>query len=127
MAHSTLHFSLGMVIGSAAAAPRLMRALAGREKLSDAFRFWFGASYAAGLFAAFPGVLRRFGVPDAVCDGWWMNVFILYPLLNELKPGGMTMGPLVMGALMGCQYIALVAALAWCLRRQKSAAGEDID
>lgn len=122
MAHSSLHFAFGMTLGSLISAPRFVRALRNREALSGHFRYWFIASYAAGTFAIIPGVLRRLGASNALCDGWWMNLFLFYPTINALKAGGQTMGPLLMGAILGLQYLSLVLALAWRLRldqRQK--------
>lgn len=119
MAHSSLHFAFGMSLGSLVTVPPLLCAWARREPLSAKFRNWFLASYAAGSFAVIPGVMRRLGVSDAVCDGWWMNIFLLYPAINHIKDGGMTMGPLLMGGILGVQYLALIIALAVQLRRQQ--------
>jgi len=118
MAHSTLHFSVGMVAGSVFTLPPLLRSWNGGARLSPLFSRWFAAAYALGIYAVIPGILRRLGVPDAVCDGWWMNVFLLYPWINQVKPGAITMGPMVLGACLGSQYVLLVAALAWRMRRQ---------
>jgi hypothetical protein len=117
MAHSTLHFSAGWILGSIFTAPSLARAWAGRQHLSLRFRNWFLVSYAMGIYAVMPGILRRLGVPDAVCDGWWMNIFVLYPLINDIKRGAVTSGPLMLGACLGFQYVLLVAAVWRCRRR----------
>ncbi len=122
MAHSSLHFSVGWVVGSLCSLPLSRRMLRKGRRLSAAFRVWFVVSYAVGIYAAFPGILRRLGVQDAVCDGWWMNVFLLYPFLNEVKPGAVTMGPIVMGACLGLQYAALVAAV-WYVKRSRQHGG----
>jgi hypothetical protein len=45
-----------------------------------------------------------------------MNIFVIYPILNDIKPGGITLGPLLLGACLGTQYLLLVAAL-WHTRR----------
>ena len=105
-----------MALGSLLSAPRLLRALRRQEPLAEHFRYWFIASYAAGAFAIIPGLLRRLGASNALCDGWWMNIFLFYPAINHLKAGGMTMGPLLMGAILGLQYLSLVLVLAWRLR-----------
>jgi len=117
MAHSTLHFSLGWLVGTAASAPAFCRAWMANYRLSPFFRRWFLRSYLIGIYAVIPGILRRMGVPDAICDGWWMNVFVLYPLVNRWKHGAVTLGPLVLGACLGAQYVILVAAV-WRARRR---------
>jgi len=124
MAHSTLHFSLGWMAGTAFAAPALLRAWISGRRLSPHFRRWFLASYLSGIYAVTPGILRRIGVPDGICDGWWMNVFVLYPLVNAWKSGAVTMGPLVLGACLGIQYVALVAAVRRALRGIRPACPE---
>lgn len=111
MAHSTLHFATGMLVASAAALPRLVRAWRGGLALADRFAAWFILSFGLGIFAVTPALLRRLGVSPGFCDGWWMNVFLFYPLMNKAKPGAETMGPMVLGACFACQYFALLAAL----------------
>lgn len=118
MAHSTLHFTMGWMVGSALSAPAVRHAWKTGSTLSPAFRRWFALSYLVGIYAVVPGVLRRLGVADAICDGWWMNVFVLYPLVNGWKSGAVTMGPLVLGACLGAQYIILVAAV-WRARHSR--------
>ena len=119
MAHSALHFSAGMALGTVAALPPLVRRAArGEITLSRSFTVWFAASYACGAWAIVPALLRRLGVPEGVCDSAWMNVFFLHPWLNRVKPGGATMGPLVLAAFLGAQYLCLLAALAWVTLRK---------
>ena len=119
MAHSTLHFSFGMVIGSLFALPAYFGAWLKERRPSIFFKQWILWSYAAGTYAVIPGILRRCGVDDAICDAAWMNVFLLYPWMNAVKPGAETMGPLVLGALLGGQYLVLLFALAGALRRRR--------
>ena len=116
MAHSTLHFSLGWMAGTLVSIPSWFRMRRTGEALSRWFKKWFFWSFALGLFATAPGIFRWFGAPDAFCDGWWMNIFVIYPILNDIKPGGITLGPLLLGACLGAQYLLLVAAL-WHTRR----------
>ncbi|MDA0578132.1 MAG: hypothetical protein O3B24_08535 [Verrucomicrobia bacterium] len=113
MAHSTLHFAAGLAIGSAAALPPLLCAWHRGQQLAPAFARWFAIGYATGTFAVVPAILRNLGVPDAICDGPWMNVFLLYPWMNAVKPGAVTMGPLVLATILGAQYALLIAALVW--------------
>ncbi|MFC1452492.1 hypothetical protein ACFLSJ_04010 [Verrucomicrobiota bacterium] len=119
MAHSTLHFSVGMIAGSAVAFHVLARAWRAGRGLARAFAAWLLVSYALGVFAVVPGLLRRLGVPDSICDGWWMNVFLFYPLINRVKPGAMTSGPIALAACFGAQYVILLAALRKLMRAKR--------
>ncbi len=117
MAHSTLHFSLGWILGSLVFFVSSLRIwLNGRA--SDWFKKWFIWSFAFGVFAVVPGIFLSLRLPNGFCAGWWMNVFVLHPLLDELKPGGITMGPLLLGACLGGQYMLIVVAL-WYAKRKK--------
>jgi len=111
MAHSALHFAIGMAAGSACAAAPLLRAWRSGLPVARPYFRWFAASLAGGAFAVTPSLLRRIGLPEAVCESAWMNVFLLHPLINRLKPGGITMGPLLMGAAFAAQYAVLLLAL----------------
>lgn len=108
MAHSTVHFSVGMITGIACGAPLLLRAWRECQRVAQRATQWLLLAWALGIFAEFPGILRRLRVPDQICDGPWMNIFLLYPLINEAKPGGQTMGPILMAMLFGCQYALLL-------------------
>lgn len=123
MAHSAMHFSLGMIVASAFSLPPLVRAWQRGRLLSGAFLRWFVLSGAMGAYAVLPGVLRRCGVPDRVCDGWWMNVFLFYPWLNRVKPGAMTSGPLLLGLCLALYYGVLVAAIVTQRRRNNGHPG----
>ena len=112
MAHSALHFSLGMLIGSAVSLPPLFRAWFAGRKLARSFAVWILLSAALGILALAPGLLRRIGVPDAACDGWWMNLFVFYPALNKLLHGGTIYGVAAILACFTLQYALLLAALA---------------
>lgn len=111
MAHSTLHVAAGMAVATVVTLPPVLAAWRRGRPLSPPFARWFLACYAAGTYAVVPGILRRLGVPDAVCDAPIMNIFLFYPWINIIKPGGITMGPLVLGAFLGFQYLLLIAAL----------------
>ena len=110
MAHSTLHFSLGWILGSLAFFVSSLQIWL-NGCMSDWFKKWFAWSLAFGIFSVIPGVFILFGMPKSFCTGWWMNIFVLHPLLDELKPGGITLGPLLLGACLGGQYMLIVAAL----------------
>ena len=109
MAHATLHFSMGLALGMGIGMPSLVRAWIQRRRLSLPYARWFLLAFGLGVVATAPALLRRLGLPD---DAWWANIFLAYGLLNRIKPGGQTMGPLVLAALFACQYGVLLAAIA---------------
>ena len=89
MAHTALHFSLGMVIGSSVMLPAVVKAWRGGERVARVTARWLVASYALGIYAVVPSLLGWVGLPAACCGGWWMNAFLLHPLLNRWFTGGM--------------------------------------
>ena len=111
MAHSAMHFAIGLAVGTAAFLPSLVKAARRNGKRAPAFARWIGISWALALFAVVPNLLRGFGVPDAICSGWWMNVFLFHPLADRLKSGGMLIGELGIALLLTLQYVLLLAAL----------------
>jgi hypothetical protein len=111
MAHSTIHFAAGVALGSAIALPSLIRSWRANDKLAPSFRYWLFLSYGLGVFAVIPGLLRRAGVPDGFCDGWWMNIFLFYPVINAVKSGGMITGGLAIALGFVAQYALMLAAL----------------
>lgn len=111
MAHSALHFSLGMAVATAATAPPLRRAWRAGERVAGKLRTWLVACYACGLYAIIPSLLGRVGVPERICRSGWMNVFLLHPALTRLKPGGTVIGPAVLLACIVMQYACLLAAV----------------
>jgi hypothetical protein len=118
MAHAAVHFAAGLAFGMAAGAPRLAshwRRSGG--PLAPTVSRWLAGSWAAGLYALLPGVLDLAGLPGAFCDGWWMNVFVLHPLLNRLFPGGYVIGAGALGVLLAAQYGVVLAALVRARRR----------
>lgn len=124
MAHATLHFTVGMAAGTVIAAPYLISSVWRGRALAGPFRFWLLASYAGGIYAVVPALLRRLGMSEAICSGWSMNIFLFHPWITQVKPGGETMGPLLLGAMLAFQYWTLILALAW--RKRKAAPPPDL-
>jgi len=120
MAHSALHFSLGMVIGSAATLPRVAKAWIANRTLAGDLRRWLLVSYALGLYAIVPSLLGWCGLPAAFCRGWWMNVFLLHPLLTRLKAGGMIPAGCAICFCFVVPYCLLLAALRRAAHREVS-------
>ena len=89
MAHTALHFSIGMAVGSAATLHGVAKAWLARGKVAGPIGKWLVISYGLGVVAVIPSLLRWVGVPETITGGWWMNVFLLHPFLTRLKAGGM--------------------------------------
>ena len=122
MMHSTLHFGLGMLAATAWRGPALRRTWRAGRPVAGALGRWLAACYALGLFGIVPNLLRRAGVPHAVCEGWYMNVFLLSPAWNRLLHGGNIYGPAVLTALIGLQYGILLLAIRRATRGLAAAA-----
>lgn len=118
MAHSVLHFSIGLAVGTAAALPPLVRAWRRQQNLAPFFARWLATAYGLGFLAIVPGLLRRLGLPGVCCDGWWMNVFLFHPLLNAMVPREDM--PLAVGALAACFTLHYGLVLLALRRRQRS-------
>jgi len=111
MAHSAMHFVIGLAAGTAVLLPSVVKAARRNDRLAPAFAKWIAISWALGLLAIVPSLLRGLGVPAAVCSGWWMNLFLFHPLADRLKPGGMLVGELGVALLLTLQYVLLLLAL----------------
>ena len=111
MTHATIHFAVGFFLGTAVALPGLLRNLRAGKKLASHFAIWLGLSYGVGILAVTPGMLRNMGIPDAICDGWWMNVFVGYPVIHRFDLGGPPSGILAILICFGTQYGSLLLAL----------------
>lgn len=111
MAHTALHFSIGLAAGMALQAPALRRVWKQGRQLAPAVARWLLVSWAAGLWAIVPSLLRYAGLPESFCSGWWMNLFLLHPLINQFGPHGTLIGGALLVALCSFQYTLVVAAI----------------
>jgi hypothetical protein len=111
MAHSALHFALGALTGAAAATRPLAAAWRGGRPLARPCRLWLAASYGLALWAVVPPLLKHLGVPEALCEAWWMNIFLLHPALTRLKAGGAIAGTIVLLTVGTAQYTLLLMAV----------------
>lgn len=111
MAHSALHFSLGMAIGAAATLRPILRSWRGDEKLAPLLRKSFVLSCGLGVFAIIPSLFRSVGLPAAFCEGWWMNLFLLHPVVDRIKTGDTIMGTAGVIFCFTFHYLLLLAAL----------------
>ena len=111
MAHTALHFSLGVVIASAVMLPAVGKAWRGGTAVARVIARWLVAAYTLGIYAVIPSLLGWIGLPAACCGGWWMNAFLLHPLLNRWVTGGMIAAGAAIVVCFGAPYLVLLAAV----------------
>jgi len=111
MAHAALHFSAGMVAGMVLLAPRLKQAWQTRSQLYAAVKWWILAAWGLGFVAIVPSMLKFAGLPAPFCSGWWMNLFLLHPLLNYFLPQNLIVTSFIFGGLITFQYSVILAAI----------------
>lgn len=111
MAHSLLHFTLGLWAAMLVLLPRLP-AWERTGPRARAYGRWLAGAYALALWAIIPNLLRRTGLPESFCSGPWMNLFMLHPIVDQLHPGGMLIGEAVFLAAVALQYLLLLRAIA---------------
>ena len=99
-----------MLVGTAGAAVWAIRA-PGRP-CSRLLAQWIFLSYGLGVYAVVPSLLRKAGIPEAICHHPMMNVFLLHPAIDAWRPGGMLIGQLLLVGLFSSQYAALLVAIA---------------
>lgn len=117
MAHVTLHFSIGILTATVLMSRGLVCAWRTDQPLARRVGRWLLVSWGLGATACIPSLLRRAGLPDAVCDGVWMNVFLAYPVIKSVfSYGGMPLGVLALIATTGAQYAFIIA----CIRRARA-------
>lgn len=111
MAHAALHFAAGMTAGMILMAPRLRRAWQQRAQLYPAVRWWLLAAWGLGVTATIPSLLKYAGAPEAFCSGWWMNLFLLHPLINRMLPQNLILASFTFGGLIAFQYLVILASI----------------
>jgi len=111
MADSTLHFALGLAIGTSILLPGLVKTITSGRITAPSVRRLLSTSYALGAFAIIPNILRHWGLPEFFCSGWWMNLFLFHPMLDKLKPGGALLGEILIVALFLLHYSLIIAAI----------------
>lgn len=111
MADATLHFAAGLAVGMALQSPGIRRAWSNGPSLAPAMVRGIALSWGLGFWAIIPSLLHHAGFPETFTGGWWMNLFMLHPLINRWGPHATIIGG---AALVGCfafQYAAILGAL----------------
>ena len=111
MAQSTLHFSFGMLIGTALALPRLRRAYQTGAAWAAPVRRWLLLSYGLGAYATLPSLLRAAGLPSELVTGWWSNLFLGYGIIEALLSGGIILGELAIAGIFSLQYLVILVGI----------------
>lgn len=114
-----MHFTLGLAAGTCIFLPMVLRKLRAGEKCAPEIGRMIASSYAMAVFAIIPNLLRHAGLPVSFCNGWWMNLFFLNPLMDRIKPGGMLIGEIMVVVLFFVHYSITVFALARTRSRQE--------
>ena len=112
MAESVFHFAVGLSVGTAAFLPALVRRFKTGDPMAPFFVRWFAVAFGLAVLAIIPGLFAKIGLPDRFLAAWWMNIFVLFPILNSLKHGGFIVGTAM---ILGCgavMYISLLLAIA---------------
>jgi len=110
MAQSTVHFSIGMLIGSGYMLPRLRHRWKQSRPLSKTIGCWVLLSYSLGLYATLPAILHRITGSD-VWTGRWSNIFIFYHLIEKLHMPSIALGELCAASIFAAQYALILLAI----------------
>ena len=111
MAHITFHFAVGITTGTICLLPWLFLMFPTKRNKANFIGKWIIICYSFGLWAIIPNILRRLGVSEEICSGWWMNLFFMHYAINILKTGGMLIGEIIITVCFFLQYVALLSTL----------------
>jgi hypothetical protein len=119
MAHSAVHFSAGLWLGTLLHMKPYVMAWLRRARLAPVIGRMLVWSYGLAVYAVLPGILEHIGLPAAVCRGWWMNIFVFHHLLGILEKEGLIVGAAGILGGFACHYTLLMAALMVTRRRRR--------
>ncbi len=111
MAQSTLHFAVGMAIGSAWALPQLWSKWKQAAPVANAIARWLLLAYGIGIFATLPNILRRMTHGAEWATGTWTHIFLLHPLIERLDLPSIALGELAIAACFAAQYATILLAI----------------
>ncbi len=111
MAQSTLHFALGMTVGSLWVVPAVLRHWKKQLPLTRVIGRWLLLSYGLGLYATLPSILRRISSGAEWATSGWTHIFLLYPLIEKLNAPSIGLGELAIAACFSAQYGLILLAI----------------
>lgn len=120
MAHSAMHFGLGLAAGASAGLPLVRDAI--RRSPSVNAGKWLLVSYVSGAIAVFPSLLGYIGVPESITAAWYMNIFLFSPIIDQLKSGGKLIGETLVVSGFIFQYSILMILL-WKTEKRRARSG----
>lgn len=100
-----------MVLGTLVALPPVWRAWRQGRPVAHRIARWCLLSYALGLYAVLPAIIRRLADDPQIGSGPWWNLFLFYPLFDHLQLPSIAGGELAIAALFGLQYSVIVLAI----------------
>ncbi len=111
MASSTLHFSVGMLLGSLFTIPAVVHAWHQKGPVAYPLVKWCLLSILFGIYAVIPAIVRRIGdSPETGSHAVW-NLFIFYPVIERLHLPGILAGELICIAIFSLQYATILLAI----------------
>lgn len=117
MAQSTLHLSFGMLLGTLFSLPSLWRGWRHNLPMARTVTHWCLLSFALGFYAVIPAIVRRLGSnPDIGSSAGW-NLFLFYPMLDQLPAPSIVGGELTVSVVFALQYLAILLAIYRAQRR----------
>lgn len=123
MADASFHFAAGMATGMLLAAPRLYRAWERGTPLAPEVLRWLATSWGLGFWSIIPSLLGYIGLPASLCQGWWMNLFLLHPLINHHGPHATIIGGAALATCYVAQYLVVLASLRRITVQQRKKTG----
>jgi len=111
MAHASFHFAAGLAVGMALQTPSLRQAWDRGREIAPSVLRWMAWSWAFGVWAIIPSLLRYAGCPESLCNGWWMNVFLLHPVVNRWGPHATIIGGVAFVLCFSFQYTVILAGI----------------
>ncbi|MDT8390799.1 MAG: hypothetical protein RRC34_09865 [Lentisphaeria bacterium] len=111
-AHVYFHVALGMILGAVIGFKPVLESWYHRRRLAQSLGRWILWTYVGGTFAIAPSLCRMVHLPEAFCRGWWMNIFVFHPLVDQLMDKrGLLIGELLIVGMFGTQYLTLLTAI----------------
>jgi hypothetical protein len=111
MAQSTLHFAFGIFIGSLATLAPVWREWRHGRPVAQRISRWCLISYAFGLYAVLPAIIRRLADDPELGRGPWWNLFLFYPLIDHLRMPSIACGELAAAVLFMLQFGVIALAI----------------